>query len=36
LCLVLYGDIGAVLARLQHRLCRISEFHRKLREDRSN
>ena len=36
LCLVLSRDIEAVLAGLQHRLCQIIEFHRKLRAGRSN
>ena len=36
LCLVLFRDIEAVLAGLQHRLRQIIEFHRKLRARRSN
>jgi hypothetical protein len=36
LCPVPCRDIEAVLAELQHRLCQIIEFHRKLRVDRSN
>ena len=36
LCPVLSRDIEAVLAELQHRLCQIIEFHRKLRAGRSN